>query len=122
MTRIRLHCPVVVVLLVVGVFRLTLGFTIPCNTGYRDSSSVKVGLRNRCGLVLGDSSRVYRKLKNVNYGIEPSPLPMRGRDVVVTGLNAEASGGGGGRDCKLRGRFVGVGSCTPEVVSVDDFG
>ncbi len=119
MTRIRHHWPVVGVLLVVGVFRWSLGFTLPCSIGYRDSSSVKFGLRNRCGLGLGDSSRINRKLRNVNYGIESSPLPMRGREVVVTGLKAEASDGE--RGCKLRGRFVGVGSCTPEVVSVDDF-
>ncbi len=120
MVRIRRHWPVVGVLLVVGVFQWSLGFAPPCCIGYRVTSRIRFRLRNRSGIDLGGSSRVNKKIvKNVNHMAQSSPLPMRGREVVVTGLKAKASEGE--RGSRLRARLVGVGSCTPEVVSVDGF-
>ncbi len=120
MARVRLHYLVIAVLLVVGVFQWSLGFNPPCSIGCRVSTRVSLGLYDRSGTGLGGSSWVNEKaVKSTNYIRESSPLPMRGRDIVVTGLKAEASEGECGS--RLRGRFVGVGSCTPEVVSMDDF-
>ncbi len=120
MARIRRRWPVVGALLVVGVFQWSLGFTPPCSIGYRGTSRVRLGLRNRSGIGLDGSTRVSEKtVKNVNHVTELSPLPLRSREVVVTGLKAEASEGE--RGSRLGARLVGVGSCTPQVVSVGGF-